>query len=128
MYHGNKSIALEIFDLTPPSFPTMQPVATVIDVSAIIKSQASISRAKTFEEFSAEIINCIKRISVNCSRVDIVFDNSLKAHTRDCRGVGQYFPFSATTSIPRDFVNNFLHNNRNKMELNLVLAEQLINH
>ena len=132
MYHGNKSIALEIFDLTPSSLPTIQPVATVIYFSAIINYQASISRAKTFEEFSAEIINCIERISVNCSRVDIVcdsyFDNSLKAHTRDCRGAGQYFPFSATTSIPKDFVNNFLNNDRNKMELNLCLAEQSINH
>ena len=64
MYHGNKSIALEIFNLTPSSFPTIQPVATVIDFSAIINSQASISRAKTFDEFSAEIINCIERISV----------------------------------------------------------------
>ena len=122
MYHGNKSIALESFDLTPSSFPTIQPVATVIDFSA------SISRAKIFEDFSVEIIKCIERISVNCSRVDIVCDNSLKAHTRDCRGVGQYFPFSATTSIPKDFVNNFLNNNRNKMELNLFLTEQLINH
>ena len=81
MYHGNKSIAPEIFDPTPSSFPTIQPVATVIDFSAIINSQASISRAKTFGEFSAEIINCIERIFVNCSRVDIVcdsyFDNSL---------------------------------------------------
>ena len=105
MYHGNKSIALEIFDLAPFFFPTIQPVATVIDFSAIINSQASISRAKTFE-----------KISVNCSRVDIVY------------GVGQYFPFSVTTSIPKEFVNNFLNNNRNKMELNLLLAEQLINH
>ena len=51
-----------------------------------------------------------------CSRINIVcdsyFDNSWKSHTREARGCGQFFPFTDTTNIPKDFQSNFLRHNR----------------
>ena len=112
-------------------FDQFHPSATVIDFSEIINSQASISRAKNFEEFALEIIHFIEKISES-SRLDIVcdsyLDNSLKAHTRENRGRGQYSPFSAPTAMPIDFQKTFLQHGKNKLNLNLFLAQSLIEH
>ena len=78
MYHGSKSALLEVYDSTPSCIPTIKSNAIVIDFSTIINSQACITRAKTFEDLSDEIIDCVQNISVRCSRVDIVCDNYFK--------------------------------------------------
>ena len=56
------------------------------------------------------------------------FDNSLKSHTREARGCGQFFPFTEATNIPKEFQGNFLRHNRNKVALNSFLADKLLTH
>ena len=91
----------------PSLTQNIKPSAAVIDLSAIVRAQAAVTSAKTFEHFSNEVLNNIKGILANCSRIDVItdgyFDTSLKAHTRDSRGVGQYFTFTPSTIIPKDF-------------------------
>ena len=59
---------------------------------------------------------------------DSYFSNSLKSHTREARGCGQFFPFTETTNIPKDFQGNFLRQNRNNVALNSFLTVKLLTH
>ena len=59
---------------------------------------------------------------------DSYFDNSLKSHTREARGCGQFFPFTEANNIPKDFQGNFLRHNKNKVALNSFLAGKLLTH
>ena len=73
--------------------------------------------------------------TMNCllaARIDVVtgsyFESSLKDHTRDKRGSGQYVPFSGETLLPKDFSDNFLNNGKNKELLTRFLSERLLLH
>ena len=68
MYHGNKAQSLEIYDSTPSSVSKVDPDACVVDLSAIVRSQASVTCANTFRDFSTEIIKNISRLSNNSRR------------------------------------------------------------
>ena len=96
----------------------------------IVNSQAAVTTAKTFNEFADEVIEFVKNLSSGCSRIDIVcdsyFDNSLKSHTREARGCGQFFPFTEVTNILKDFQGNFLSHKRNKVALNSFLTCKLL--
>ena len=94
-----------------------------------INSQAAVTTAKTFNEFAD---GTLQNMYFGCSRTDIVcdsyFDNSLKSHTREARGCGQFFPLTEATDIPKDFQGNFLMHNRTKVTLNSFLAGNLLTH
>ena len=111
MYHNNKSQLLNIFDPTPSLTSTLKKDALLLDFSAIVNSQTAVTTTKTFDEFADEVIEFVKNLSSGCSRIDIVcdsyFENSLKSHTREARGCGQFFPFKEVTNIPKDFQGNF---------------------
>ena len=132
MYHGKKSQLLKIFDPTPSLTSTLKKDALILDFSVIVNSQAAVTTAKTFNEFADEVIEFVKNLSSGCSCIDIVcdsyFDNSLKSHTREARGCGQFFPFTEATNIPKDFQGNFLRHNRNKVALNSFLTGKLLTH
>ena len=57
MYHGNKSIALDIYEPNPSYIQTIKHNATIIDLSAIIRSQAGVSTAETFTDSVHEVIS-----------------------------------------------------------------------
>ena len=99
MYHGNKPIALDIYEPNPLYIQTIKHNATIIDLSAIIRSQAGVSTAETFTNFVHDVISNIKTLCPEGSQLDVVtdsyFDNSLKARTRGNRGVGQYYLFTS---------------------------------
>ena len=93
-------------------------------------SQATVTTAKTFNKFSDGIL---QNLYFGCSRTEIVrgiyFDNSLKLHTREARGCGQFFRFTEATNIREDFQGNFLrHNRNNKVTLNSFLAGKFLTH
>ena len=115
LYHGNKLQLLKIFDPTPSLTSTPKKDALILDFSAIVNSQAAITTAKAFSEFADGIINFVENLSSGCSPIDILcdsyFDNSLKSHTCEARGCGQFFPFKEATNIPNDFQANFLRRN-----------------
>ena len=125
MYHGNKSQLLKIFDLTLSLSSTFKKDALILDFSATVNSQAAVTTADG-------IIAFVKNLSTECSHIDITcdsyFDNSLKSHTREARGCGQFFPFTEATNIPKDFQGNFLRHNRNKVALNSFLTGKLLTH
>ena len=123
---------LKIFDFSPSLTSTLKKDALILDFSVILNSQAAVTTAKTFNEFAGEVIEFVKNLSSGCSCIDIVcdsyFDNSLKSHTREARGCGQFFPFTEATNIPKDFQDNFLRHNRNKVALNSFLTGKLFTH
>ena len=69
---------------------------------------------------------------MGCYVFDIVcdsyFDNSLKSHTPDARGCGQFFPFTEAINMPKDFQSNFLRHKLNEVALNSFLAGKLLTH
>ena len=111
MYRGNKSQLLKIFDPTPSLTSTLKKGALILDFSAIVNSQAAVTTAKTFNEFADIVIKFVKNLSSGCSHIDIVcdsyFDNSLKSHTCEAHGCGQFPPFTRsnqyTKGLPRAF-------------------------
>ena len=98
MFQSNKSQLLKIFDPTPSLASTLKKDAVIFYFSAIVNSQAAVTTAKTFNEFTDEVIEFVKNLSSGCSRIDIVchnyFDNSLKSHTREARSCGQLLKLS----------------------------------
>ena len=132
MYHVSKSQILVIYDQSPSKTKTIEQDACAIDFSVVVRAQASVLSAKTFDDFYCEIIHHLVNLSAGCSRIDVVtdsyFESSLKAHTRDKRGSGQYFHFSGETLLPKDFSDNFLNNCKNKELLNRFLSERLLLH
>ena len=112
MYHSNKSQLLKIFDPSLSLTSTLKKDALILDFSVIVHSQAAVTTAKTFNKFADQVIGFVKNLSSGCSHIDIVcgsyFDNSLKSHTCEARGCGQFFPFIEATNIPKDFQGNFL--------------------
>ena len=104
IYHGNKSQLLKIFDPTPSLTSTLKKDALILDFSATAFFQAAVTTADGIIEFA-------QNLSSGCSRIDIVcdsyFDNSLKSHTREARGCGQFFPFTEATNIRKDFQGDF---------------------
>ena len=125
MYQGNKSQLLKIFNATLYLISTIKKDALTLDFSEIVSSQAAITTAKTFNKFVDAIIKFVHNLSSGCSRIDIVsdsyFDNSLKSHTLEASGYGQFFPFTEATNMPKDFQNNFLRHKRKKVGLNSFL-------
>ena len=123
LYHGKKLQLSKIFDPAPSLTSTLKKDALILDFSAIINSQAAVTTAKTFNEFSDGIIKFVENLSSGCSHINILcdsyLDNSLKSksHIRESRGCGQYFSFTKATNIPHDFQDNFLKHNRNKVIL-----------
>ena len=51
----------------------------------------------------------------------------MKSHTREAHGCGSN-QFTEATNIPKDFQDNFLKRNRNKVALNSFLADKLLTH
>ena len=123
---------MKIFDHTPSLTSTLKEDVLILGFSAIVNSQAAVTTTKTFNEFVDGVIELIKNLSSGCSRIDIVcdsyFDNSLKSHTHEARGCGQFFSFTETTNIPKDLQGNFLRHNRNKVALNSFLTGKLLTH
>ena len=132
IYLSNKSQLLKIFDSSLSLTSTLKKDALILDFSVIVNSQAAVTTAKTFNEFADEVIEFVKNLSSGYSHIDIVcdsyFDNSLKSHTREARGCGQFFPFTEATNIPKDFQDNFLRHNRSKVALNSFLTGKLFTH
>ena len=132
IYLSNKLQLLKIFDSSPSLTSSLKKDALILDFSVIVNSQAAVTTAKTFNEFADEVIEFVKNLSSGCSHIDIVcdsyFDNSLKSHTREARGCGQFFPFTEATNIPKDFQDNFLRHNGNKVALNSFLTGKLFTH
>ena len=97
-----------------------------------MNSQAVVTTAKPFNKFSDGIIKFVHILSSGYSHTDTVchsyFDNSLKLHTLETRGCGQFFPFTEATNMPKDFQSNFLRHKRNKVTLNLILVGKLLTH
>ena len=87
---------------------TLKKDALILDFSATANAQAAVTTAVTTAD---GIIEFVKNLSSGCSRIDIVcdsyFDNSLKSHTREARGCGQFFPFTEATNIRKDFQGDF---------------------
>ena len=92
MYLGNKSQELDIYERIPSQSKSINPDACVIDLSAVIRSQASVTKAKTFDDFSSKVIHFVKRLAADIV-TDSYHQSSLKAQTRNSRGTGQYFTF-----------------------------------
>ena len=132
MYHDNKSQLLKIFHPTPSLTAALKKDALILDFSVVVNSQATVTTAKTFDEFADEVIEFVNNLSSGCSRIDIVcdsyFDNFLKSHTREVRDCEQFFPFTEATNIPKDFHSNFLRHNRNKVALNSFMTGKLLTH
>ena len=121
LHHGSKLQLLKIFDPTPSLTSTFKKDALIFDFSAIVNSQAAFTTATTFNESADGIIKYVENLSSGCSRIgifcDSYFDNSLKSHTCEARGCGQFFPFTEATNKPNDFQGSFLRKNRNKVAL-----------
>ena len=132
MYLGNKSQLLKIFDLTSYLTSTLKKDALILDFSEIVNSQAVVTTAKPFNKFSDGIINFVHNLYSGYSHIDIVcdsyFDNSLKLHTLETRGCGQFFPFTEAANMPKDFQSIFLRHKRNKVTLSLILVGKLLTH
>ena len=111
MYLGSKSQLLKIFDPTPYITSTLKKDALILDFPEIVNSQAIVTTAKPFNKFSDGIIKFVHNLSSGYSRIDIVcdsyFDNSLKSHTLETCGCGQFFPFTEVANMPKDFQSNF---------------------
>ena len=71
MYHGSKSQIFDIYDQSPSKTKTIEQDACVIDFSAVVRAQASVSSAKTFDDFSCQIIHHLVNLSAGCSRIDV---------------------------------------------------------
>lgn len=88
--------------------------------SAVLSTKSS-KDVKTFRQYADRIFlpYLLKQLH-NVSRVDIVWDvystNSLKQHTRECRGDGEALRVSDQTRIPRNW-KSFLRVSSNKHEL-----------
>ena len=121
MYQGTKSQLLKIFNATPYLISTIKKDALTLDFSEIVNSQPGVTTAKTFNKFVNGIIKLLHNPSSGCSCIYIVsdsyFDNSLKSHTLEAGGCGQFFPITEVTSMPKDFQDNFLRHKRNKVGL-----------
>ena len=78
MCYGNKSQLLKIFDPTLSLTSTLKKDALILDFSVIVNSQATVTTAKTFNEFADGIIEFVKNLSSGSSRIDIVCDSYLK--------------------------------------------------
>ena len=68
--HGNQSQLLKIFDPTSSLTLSLKKDALILDFSAIVNSQAVVTTAKTFNEFSDKIIKFIQNMSSGCSPID----------------------------------------------------------
>ena len=106
----------------------------VIDLSAIIRSLAPLTEGlcNNFSEFAGLVLNHIEGLGKNSARIDIVADlyykDSIKGPTRRDRGSsGPRFLFSGNSSLPSDFVNDFLRNGDNKTDFNLFVATEAQN-
>ena len=86
------------------------------------------SFSKTFNQYKEFFWKHIKAQSVNCCRVDLVFDcyleESLKSTTRNKRGLSATVLFKPTTVLPRDWNVFFLCNSTNKTNLFRFLVQK----
>ena len=82
-----------------------------MDFSAIVNSQATVTTAKAFNESADGIIKFVENLFSGCLRIGIpsvsYFDNSLKLHTCEARGCGQFFPFTEVANVPNGFKGTF---------------------
>ena len=100
-----------------------------MDFSAIVNSQVAFTTAKIFNEFADGITEFVNNLPSGCSQI---YQEPalcpLKSHTCQAHGCGQFFPFIEATNIPKDFQDNFLRHNRNKVALNSFLTGKLLTH
>ena len=52
----------------------------------------------------------------------------MKSHSLGARGCGQFFPFTETANMRKDFRDKFLRHNRNDVALNSFLEGKLLTH
>ena len=111
LYHGKKLQLSKIFDPAPSLTSTLKKDALILDFSAIINSQATVTTAKAFNESADGIIKFVENLFSGCLRIGIpsvsYFDNSLKLHTCEARGCGQFFPFTEAANVPNGFKGTF---------------------
>ena len=125
MYHGNKSHLLKIFN---PTHLLHQDIL-ILDFSVIVNSQVAFTTAKIFNEFADGITEFVNNLPSGCSQIcQEPALCPLKSHTCQAHGCGQFFPFIEATNIPKDFQDNFLRHNRNKVALNSFLTGKLLTH
>ena len=98
----------------------------MIKVSPVFRSD---TYSGTFEEFTQQLFNNIKKLSSEYSCVVIIcnqyFNNSLKNLTRNGQGHDPKLLFSDDTLLPSKINDSFLKNNDNKERLNLYCADKL---
>lgn len=102
--------------------------AAVLD-GAVIVHLLIPRNVKTFLEYYTNIFKpYILRLLQNLQRIDLVFDryssDSLKADTRQSRGIGEHIRVTPSTIIPKKY-NEFLRVDENKQQLFSFLAKQL---
>ena len=100
-----------------------------MDFSAIVNPQVAFTTAKIFNEFADGITEFVINLPSGCSQIcQEPALCPLKSHTCQAHGCGQFFPFIEATNIPKDFQDNFLRHNRNKVALNSFLTGKLLTH
>ena len=126
MRHGNKADLMKCLEpLAPQPLISQEVDAKIFDGAALVhilepKNKDSVV-VKTFKDYTDIVFlpYLIKELQV-AKRVDVVWDsyyvNSLKAHTRQCRGTGNPLHISEKTRIPKNW-RSFLRVDSNKTEL-----------
>ena len=135
-FHNTKSKILDCLgdmDLYGPLLAD----ALVVDLSVIIRSQASVIKTGcTFDKFGDAIIKNITDTATACgaTRLDMVADlynkeSSIKYATRfdrKSKGFGSQISFQGDTIVPSDLTKSFLLDEENKNNLNAFIAKRFL--
>lgn len=133
-YRNQKSALLDYISVTKAAaaevFAPGSKIGLVIDLSVIVRAHAAFisTDGKYFGDFVKRILRGIASLGTEAKadRIDIVADLyepfSIKATTRLERGAGQQMIFKGNSELPND-IASFLHNDKNKMDLNMLIAE-----
>ncbi len=133
MRHGNKADLLKCLEPLAPRPETLPEVdVKVLDGAALVhklEPKHAITVPKTFKDYADNVFlpYIFNQLQV-VSRVDVVWDSytadSLKAHVRQCRGIGNLLRVSEKTRIPQNW-KTFLRVDSNKTELFKFLASAI---
>lgn len=128
---GTKSDILKSLENLDKSIFNFQPITTcaILDgppIVHIVKKQSS----KTFEEYARQnFVPYLRRQYENQERVDLVFDvykeDSLKAHSRQERGIGMRQKVQGNIQLPKNW-ETFLRVDANKTELFKFLSRETV--
>ena len=138
-YHSVKSKLLQFIDF--PSTPEDQERyylasmrGLVVDLSVVIDAKGAFANRKDscFDDFAKRLIRGIAKLGKagNADRIDIVADLydplSIKGPTRKDRGIGPRLVFDDDAKLPTDF-SLFFKNDKNKGDLNMLIAKHITN-